>query len=162
MQARYGHLLPKRPQLKTPPYDPTGIVLGLSEKGMPVVLPERPRLEHLHVIGATGSGKTNFLQHCIRQDIARGRGVCVIDPHGNHPDSLYRSLVSWLDETGRATKRTVHLIDPNAATHTVGFNPLERPDADTDLSVIASAALEAFERVWAMRIPTASPPYGEY
>jgi len=149
MKARYAHLLPaKKPRPMSPPYDPTGIVLGLSEKRNPVVLPERPRLEHLHVIGATGSGKTNFLQHCIRQDITRGRGVCVIDPHGNHPDSLYRSLIAWLDERGLAKTRTIHLIDPNAATHTVGFNPLERPDGETDLSVIASATLEAFERVW--------------
>ena len=44
--------------------------------------------------------------------------------------------------------RTVHLVDPNAPTHTVGFNPLERPDEETDLSVIANTTLDAFERVW--------------
>jgi hypothetical protein len=40
------------------------------------------------------------------------------------------------------------LVDPNASTHTVGFNPLDRADPETDLSVIAGVALEAFERVW--------------
>ncbi len=123
-------------------------MIGLTANNVPVVLPEGPRLEHMHVIGDTGSGKSNFLKHCIRQDIQRGRGVCVIDPHGNHPDGLYRSLMLWLFEKGYYKGRTVHLIDPNAATHTVGFNPLERPDTETDLSVIANTTLDAFERVW--------------
>ena len=77
-----------------------------------------------------------------------GRGVCVVDPHGNHPDGLYRSLMLWLFEKGYHKTRTVHLVDPNASTHTVGFNPLQRPDAETDLSVIANTTLDAFERVW--------------
>jgi hypothetical protein len=124
------------------------IALGRTPEGTAVILPEQPRLEHMHVIGDTGSGKSNFLKHCIRQDIQRGRGVCVVDPHGNHPDSLYRSLMTWVFEKSYHKNRTVHLIDPNAATHTVGFNPLQRPDAETDLSVIANTTLDAFERVW--------------
>ena len=115
---------------------------------MPVTLGERPRLEHAHVIGTTGGGKTTFLEHCIRQDILAGRGVAVVDPHGDHPDSVYRRLLAWISEKGIAANRVVHLIDPNAPTHTVGFNPLERPDAETDLSVITATTLEAFERVW--------------
>ena len=124
------------------------LAIGRNPSGEAVLLPEQPRLEHMHVIGDTGSGKSNFLKHCIRQDIQRGRGVCVIDPHGNHPDGLYRSLMLWLFEKGYHKGRTVHLVDPNAATHTVGFNPLQRPDAETDLSVIANTTLDAFERVW--------------
>ena len=42
----------------------------------------------------------------------------------------------------------MHLVDPNAPTHIVGFNPLALPDAHTDLSVIAGVTLEAFSRVW--------------
>src|ERR1700680_4878504 len=126
MLARYPRIgtrlsTPKNSQLAS--FDPGEIVLGRNPAGTPVILPERPRLEHMHVIGATGSGKTNFLEHCIRQDIGHGRGVCVIDPHGNHPDSLYRSLLIWLHERGYTKKRTIHLIDPNATTHTIGFNP---------------------------------------
>src|SRR5262249_4065988 len=73
--------------------DRSAIVLGRNQGGAPVFLSERARLEHGHCIGTTGGGKTRFLEHCIKQDVASGRGVCVIDPHGNHPDSLYRSLL---------------------------------------------------------------------
>ncbi len=145
VRSRYPTLLglnrPERP-------DRTAIVLGRDERGAPVVLPERPRLEHCHVVGTTGGGKSTFLEHMIRQDILDGRGVCVVDPHGEHPQSLYRSLLGWLEHSGLARTRTIHLIDPNARSHTVGFNPLARPDPDTDLSVLAGVTLEAFARAW--------------
>ena len=130
------------------PFDPTCIVLGRDEQDRPLMLPERARLEHMHVIGATGSGKSNLLEHMIRQDILLGRGVCVVDPHGNHPDSLYRSLLLWLAKQGLDKKRVIHLIDPNAQSHSVGFNPLDRGDAETTFSVVAEAMFEAFERMW--------------
>ena len=145
--------LPERfPLLKAPsalpPCDPRMVVFGLSDQHTPVTMSERPRFEHAHVIGTTGGGKTNFLEHVIRQDIKKGDGVCVIDPHGGHPDSLYRSLITWLFAAGYTERRVIHLVDPNAESHTTGFNPLALPDAHTSVSVVASTALEAFERVW--------------
>src|SRR5262249_48281549 len=135
------------------PVDRSAIVLGRNEGGAPVSLAEQLRLQHAHVIGTTGSGKTKFLEHCIQQDIASGRGVCVVDPHRNHPDSLYRSLLGWLHEKGytdpsKKKCRPIHLIDPNASTHITGFDPLALPSSGYDSTVIADAALEALERVW--------------
>jgi hypothetical protein len=128
--------------------DRKAIVLGRNEHAVPILLGERARLEHSHFIGTTGGGKSKSLEHCIRQDIAAGRGVFVADPHGEHPDGLYRSLLGWLDRRGYTRTRTIHLIDPNAPSATVGFNPLQRPDEATDLSVVAGLCLEAFERAW--------------
>jgi hypothetical protein len=128
-------------------YEQGSVALGTTEQ-RPAALRSRPRFEHTHVIGTTGGGKTNFLEHLIRQDIKNGHGVCVIDPHGSHPDSVYRSLITWLFAAGYTKRRVIHLVDPNAQSHVTGFNPLARPDADTDPSVIASTVLEAFERVW--------------
>lgn len=131
-----------------PATEQSSIVLGRGDSGDYLHLPERARLEHCFVVGTTGGGKSKCLEACIRQDIAAGRGVLVIDPHGEHPDSLYRSVLSWMHVRGHADRPTLHLIDPSAPTHTVGFNPLARPDAKTDLSVIAGVALEAFSRAW--------------
>lgn len=155
LRGKYPTLL-KKPALPARP-DRSAIALGRTQAGAPVLLPERPRLEHAHVIGTTGGGKSKFLEHCIRQDIANGCGACVIDPHGEHPDSLYRSLISWLGSKGYTETRTIHLLDPNAATHTVGFNPLARPDPDTDLSVVAGVTLEAFSRAWGGEDTTNKP-----
>jgi DNA helicase HerA-like ATPase len=128
------------------PRDPKRLILGLDPESRPVSISARARLEHAHVIGASGGGKSKFLQHCVMQDIAMGHGVCLVDPHGNHPDSLYRAVLGWV--ATHKTARPVHVIDPNALTHTVGFNPLARPDSGVALSVIAAATLEAFSRVW--------------
>jgi len=147
LRASYPRLCRLGPQLPAP-VDRSAIVLGRNQGGAPVRLGERARLEHGHCIGSTGGGKTRYLEHCIRQDVAAGRGVCVIDPHGNHPDSLYRSLLGWLDGRGYTKTRVIHLIDPNAPTHVTGFDPLALPDDTYDPAVIADAALEAFERVW--------------
>jgi TraM recognition site of TraD and TraG len=133
---------------RPPAVDRSAIVLGRNQGEAPVYLSERARLEHGHCIGTTGAGKTSFFRQCIEQDVATGRGVCVIDPHGNHPDSLYRSLLGWLDERGYTNTRVIHLIDPNTPTHVTGFDPLALPDETYDPAVIADAALEAFERVW--------------
>ena len=138
-------------------HDQSAIVLGRDDRNAPLVLPLRPRLEHSWVVGTTGAGKSKFLEHCIRQDITLGHGVCVVDPHGNHPGSLYRALLSWIETQGRRIRRPIHLIDPNAATHTIGFNPLARPSTSTDLSVIAGTVLEAVSRVWGDEDTDAKP-----
>jgi hypothetical protein len=140
-----------------PPVDRSAIALGRDQHGRAVMLPQRARMEHCHAIGTTGAGKSYWLAHCIRQDVANGCGVMVIDPHGEHPASLYRSLLGWLDETDYGGRRTIHLIDPNSPTHTVGFNPLARPDADTDISVLAGVTLEAFSRAWGGEDTTNKP-----
>jgi TraM recognition site of TraD and TraG len=137
--------LPAAPALSR--HDPTALVLGRDSGQSPVSISLGARLRHTHAVGTTGSGKTKFFEHCILQDIAAGRGVCVVDPHGNHPDSLYRSLLSWIAKWEGRIDRPVHLIDPNTRSHTVGFNPLAIPRG-VDPSVIGATALEAFERAW--------------
>ena len=53
-------------------------------------VPHRPfgirqsdRLFHMYVIGKTGTGKTSLLETIARQDIEQGRGLTLIDPHGD-------------------------------------------------------------------------------
>lgn len=43
----------------------------------------KDRSTHMYVIGATGSGKTKFLESIIQQDIMERAGFAVIDPHGD-------------------------------------------------------------------------------
>jgi len=136
-----------RPRI-LPAIDVDAIVLGRSADRCPVCLGVRARLEHMHIVGTTGGGKTRLIQHCACQDIAAGRGVCIVDPHGNHPGSLYRSMLAWLANSAFREKRIVHLIDPNAATHVTGFNPLALPSPEYDSAVIAEAVQQALERVW--------------
>jgi hypothetical protein len=144
LAGRFPHLVPA----PIPRADPGAIVPGRDGNGAPLLLSVRARLEHTLAIGTTGGGKTKFIEQCARQDIVQGRGVCIIDPHGNHPDSLYSSMLSWLDERGFTNTRTIHLIDPNAGSHVTGINPLQLPSAEYEPTVIAEATLQALERMW--------------
>jgi type IV secretion system coupling TraD/TrwB family protein len=147
LRETHPALFPKSPT-PSAPVERSAIVLGRNERDEAVKVPLKARLEHTHVVGTTGGGKTKLLEHQVQQDIIDGRGVCVVDPHGNHPDSLYRSLLSWLDVRGYTKTRTIHLIDPNAASHVTGLDPLALPSPDYDCTVIAEAMQEALERVW--------------
>ncbi|WP_155309394.1 type IV secretory system conjugative DNA transfer family protein [Desulfosarcina ovata] len=54
----------------------------------PVSLTNEDRMRHMFVVGATGTGKSVFLANMILQDIAKGHGLCVIDPHGDMVESI--------------------------------------------------------------------------
>jgi hypothetical protein len=132
-----------QPSPPPPRADPTAIILGLDAQKQPVGISLVARLEHLFVLGVTGSGKSNLLLHYMRQAIKLGEGGLFLDPHGSHPDSGYSSLLSWLAKRDRR----VHIFDFNATTHTVGFNPLACPPG-TDVSVIAGNVLDALAVSW--------------
>jgi hypothetical protein len=84
---------------------------------------------HVHVIGATGSGKSTLMIHMILSDIAAGRGVLVIDPKGD----LVLDLLDRIPE--RAAQRLV-LIDPDDSAPPPCLNPLDlAPGADLDNAV---------------------------
>jgi len=56
--------------------------IGMTQGGGSFTLSPEQHSTHMQVIGASGRGKSKFLEHLIRQDIRAGRGLCLIDPHG--------------------------------------------------------------------------------
>ena len=73
-----------------------GINLGhgiFDNKHVPVLLPDEDRVTHLNIIGRTGMGKSTLMHHLIHQDIAAGRGVAVIDPHGKLVSDILRTSI---------------------------------------------------------------------
>ena len=105
------------------------------------MLPRQNRDTHMQVIGSSGSGKSYFLEHMIRRDILAGRGVCVIDPHGE----LYDNLINWMIRSD-VRMHQLHLINLSDKEHAVGFNPLCVEDRSPMRRV--SDMITAFERVW--------------
>ena len=62
-----------------------GIFLGnnrLGARTAEVYLPQSDRTAHTAIIGKPGRGKSSLMHHILHQDIAAGRGVCLIDPKG--------------------------------------------------------------------------------
>lgn len=98
------------------------------------------RLFHCYVLGRTGVGKTTLLETMALQDITDGRGLTVIDPHGD----LAERLVSRVPAS-----RVADLIYLNAPddTQPYGYNPLRGVRADR-IPLAASGLMESFKKLW--------------
>jgi hypothetical protein len=109
-------------------------------------LPIADALQHLHVIGPTGVGKSTLLLNLIVQDIAAGRGTVVIDPKGDLIDAVLRHIPA-------ERIADVVVLDPADASCPVGLNPLA--DARRDPELVADQILAVFhslyERSWGPR-----------
>ncbi len=76
------------------------------------------RRRHIYLIGKTGMGKTTLLENLIRSDIAAGRGVCLIDPHGDlaeksddqHGDLAEKACRTKRSHTGDMVGRTKKIL----------------------------------------------------
>lgn len=76
-----------------------------------IFISEKDRQRHMYIVGKTGTGKSEFLKDMILQDIRAGKGLAVIDPHGELVEDL------------------LLLMPPERAEEVIYFNPshTERP-----------------------------------
>ena len=90
--------------------------------GRLLVMPNAARSTGTWVIGQPGSGKSKLLELLALQDVLAGRGVAVIDPHGDlfHNLTLHLATISRRPELA---SRMV-IVDPTDPKWTVGINPL--------------------------------------
>ena len=88
---------------------------GLSK---PVYIQEDDRRRHMYIIGKTGVGKSEFLKQMILQDIKKGKGIGVIDPHGDLIEDILQMIPPERAED-------VILFDPSDTERPMGLNMLE-------------------------------------
>ena len=89
-------------------------------------LTEEERQRHMYVVGGTGNGKSTMLQYAIVQDIRAGKGVAVIDPHGD----LAETILQYIPEERMSD---VIYFNPADIRFPVGLNLLElSKDLDDD------------------------------
>ncbi|MBW1744314.1 MAG: type IV secretion system DNA-binding domain-containing protein, partial [Deltaproteobacteria bacterium] len=75
----------RNPVLLTGTWIGTCAYAGVSQK---VSIPTDVRGRHTHLIGASGTGKSTTEEHMILDDIEKGDGVAVLDPHGDMVERL--------------------------------------------------------------------------
>ncbi len=103
-----------------------GVLLGRNNYlGFPqdVSLSNADRLQHMYMIGQTGTGKTTLMKTMILSDMASGKGLAVIDPHGD----LFEELINLVPPS---RKNDVVLLDPTDLEYPPGLNLLECPDSE--------------------------------
>lgn len=92
-------------------------------KTVPIFIKKPDRQRHMYLIGKSGTGKSQFLASMIIQDINRGDGVCVIDPHGDLIDQV----------AGNIPKERVDdviVFNPADMERPLGLNMLEAKTED--------------------------------
>ena len=119
-----------------------GLVLGHNGhagRSLPVSITPDERARHMHVIGASGTGKSTLLFNLIRQDIENGEGLAVLDPHGDLIEKV-------LEIIPRERIDDVIVVDPTDEEFSFGFNILSA-HSDWEKSLLASDLVSVFERL---------------
>ncbi len=103
-----------------------------------VTLSHDQRMRHMHVLGATGTGKSTLLLNLITQDLSHDVGLTVLDPHGDLIESI-------LERVPEKRNDDVILFDPGDEQYPVGFNILEAK-SEIEKNVLSSDLVEIFRR----------------
>jgi len=103
-------------------------------------LTQMARSQHVAIYGQTGTGKSTLLRNLLVQDIERGHGVAIIDPHGDLADEILDCI---------PPERTDHVVYVNPADmdFPVGLNVLRSGNHHTP-HLIASYLVGAFKSIW--------------
>lgn len=102
---------------------------------------DKDRLQHVYVIGKSGTGKSTLLENMAISDIERGNGCGIIDPHGD----IVKDLLNYIPE-----ERKGDLIYFNATDteHPIAFNPLHGVNPKYH-HLVASGLISTFKKIWA-------------
>ncbi|MEN9327779.1 MAG: hypothetical protein RI947_587 [Candidatus Parcubacteria bacterium] len=121
-----------------------------GETSTPIGLTLEERRRHMYVIGATGTGKTTLLLSMIYKDILHGKGVAVLDPHGDLAERL-------IGVVPKERLQDIVYFNPYDSQYPIGLNVLELNEniSDTDLNrekdLIVSSLISVFHKLYPAR-----------
>jgi len=122
---------------------PGDLVVGCDLAGVPVRLEARDRVQHMFVIGGTGTGKTTLIEHLVVQDMAGPDGVLLIDPHGD----LSEGLLGRLSERQRSRLVVIDPGDP-ACRWRLDLFATAGLDADAEHNRTANQLIGFFQQMF--------------
>jgi hypothetical protein len=127
------------------PVNPGGLDLGFSVlDGQTTAshyrIAQIKRMEHIAILGKTGTGKSTLLRYMARQDIWGGRGFCFFDLHGDATPALLQLIAAEERRTHSDLSTRLIVIEPGDSEFSVGLNVLEQTDAQHSFVQIAEFA----------------------
>lgn len=102
---------------------------------------DKDRLRHIWTVGKTGTGKSTMIANMAIDDMKKGRGVAVIDPHGDLVDDLLDYIPS------NRINETIY-FNPSDKDFPVVVNPLEVTNRE-EAELVVSGLMSIFTKVWA-------------
>ncbi|PIW91366.1 MAG: hypothetical protein COZ91_01260 [Candidatus Nealsonbacteria bacterium CG_4_8_14_3_um_filter_39_7] len=135
-----------------------GLSLGFNsyrEQKNDIKIKEDDRRRHFYAIGQTGTGKSAFLYSMAEQDIKNGKGLCVLDPHGD----LINDLLGVIPEE---RKGDIILFEPGNMETVIGLNMLEyEPDKPEQKTFIINELINIFDKLYDLK-QTGGPIFEQY
>lgn len=99
------------------------------------------RRRHMYVIGKTGMGKTTLLENMAIDDIQSGRGVAIVDPHGEFAEKM----LNFIPE--HRVEDTIY-FNPADLEWPIALNVIEKVSPE-HRHLIASGLVGVFKKIWA-------------
>ena len=99
------------------------------------------RRRHAYIIGKTGMGKSTMIENMVIDDIKKGNGLAIVDPHGDLAEKIIKFI---------PPERTNDVIyfNPADIENPVAFNILENINPDYK-HLIAYGLVGVFKKIWA-------------
>ncbi len=114
------------------------------------------RLRHFYIIGQTGTGKTTLMKNMIVQDILRGDGVCMIDPHGTDIEDVLGSIPP-------ERENDIIYFDPSQLENPVGLNMLEYDERKPEQKTfVVNELFSIFQRLYGANPESMGPMFEQY
>jgi hypothetical protein len=136
----------------------TGLLLGYADyRGhrYAIRITQEDRRRHMYVIGKSGSGKSTLIKGLAKQDIEEGRGVCIMDPHGE----LAREMISYVP---RERADDVIYFCPADVERPMGLNMLEyNPARPQEKELAIGEMLKIFDILFDLKA-TGGPMFEYY
>ena len=101
---------------------------------------EKDRAGHIYCIGKTGVGKSTLLLNMAIDDIQKGKGVGIIDPHGDLSETL-------LDYIPKERIKDVIYFTGCDTLYPIAFNPLYNVTTE-ERHLVASNIISTLKRIW--------------
>lgn len=99
------------------------------------------RRRHMYLIGKTGMGKSTILENMIIEDIRAGKGVAIVDPHGDLAEKVIQFIPSH-------RINDVVYFNPSDMEFPIAFNVVEHVEPHLR-HLVASGLLGVFQKLWA-------------
>src|SRR5579864_118892 len=115
----------------------------------PIVLLDSVLLEHIWIVGTTGSGKTTLIRYSAQENIRQRRGIVYFDLHGDSVPILLSTIAEEEARTGEDLSRRLILIQPADREFSIGWNFLEQTSGQEAFMQIAEITAILKKR-WAL------------
>ncbi|MCT4616662.1 MAG: type IV secretion system DNA-binding domain-containing protein [Candidatus Gracilibacteria bacterium] len=116
-------------------------ILGFSNYrsiNIPIGVYDEDRLKHTYIIGKTGTGKSKLITNLVNIDLQNGKGVAVIDPHGDLIEDI-------LMQIPKEREKDLIIFDPTDTNYPFCFNPLKMKPGESK-QIITKGFIDIFKK----------------